>query len=402
MLLASVAALLLVPVAADVTIATWDGSTSSIVWSTEDDPVMGGQSRSTFAVDKADSLGVWSGQVRIVPFLHAAGFCTCRGDGHVPDLSSYKGIAIDLLAVPGKTNITAFQLQFESSDKGANSRGGSFLADFSLTPSAQTQSLFVPFSSFTEDFRGQKIGGPPSLKQLASIVQIGVGAAGTAGNFDVEMKSIVATNSAPAPGPPPSPSPSPSDGTLLVSFVQGRKDEYKWFVVNDPVMGGLSHATFAEDAANEVGVFNGTVAIVPSLKAPGFCNAEARPGLFGQKIPDVSGFLAGGLTYKLASKGPMSVFKAAFGTSTQYNFGSYKADFEVPSTGSIETVFIPFANFSNQWSASTGEPTKKCSEHKEVCPTAKALADIGSVGIWAEGTAGNFHVEISSIAATHA
>ena len=184
-------------------------------------------------------------------------------------------------------NITAFQLQFESSDKGANSRGGSFLADFTLTPSAQTQSLFVPFSSFTEDFRGQKIGGPPSLKQLATIVQIGVGADGTAGNFDVEMKSIVATNSAPAPGPAPGPSPAPSDGKILVSFEQGRKDEYKWFVVNDPVMGGLSRATFTEDAANEVGVFNGTVAIVPSLKAPGFCNAEARPGLFGQKIPDV-------------------------------------------------------------------------------------------------------------------
>ena len=67
----------------------------------------------------------------------------------------------------------------------------------------------------------------------------------------------------------------------------------------------------------------------------------------------------------------MNLFKAAFGTSNQYNFGSYKADFVVPNTGSVETIFIPFANFSNQWSASTGEPTKKCSEHQEVCPTAK-------------------------------
>ena len=84
-----------------------------------------------------------------------------------------------------------------------------------------------------------------------------------------------------------------------------------------------------------------------------------------------SEFLAGGLTYKLASKGPMSVFKAAFGTSTQYNFGSYKADFVVPNSGRAESIFIPFSSFSNQWSPSTGEPTKKCSEHKEVCPTAK-------------------------------
>ena len=34
MMLASVVALLLAPVAADVTIATWDGTPSSIVWST--------------------------------------------------------------------------------------------------------------------------------------------------------------------------------------------------------------------------------------------------------------------------------------------------------------------------------------------------------------------------------
>jgi hypothetical protein len=43
----------------------------------------------------------------------------------------------------------------------------------------------------------------------------------------------------------------------------------------------------------QMGIFNGTVAIVPSLKAPGFCNAEARAGLGEPKFPDVSTYYKG-------------------------------------------------------------------------------------------------------------
>ena len=90
----------------------------------------------------------------------------------------------------------------------------------------------------------------------------------------------------------------------------------------------------------KVGIFNGTVAIVPSLKAPGFCNAEARAGLGEPKFPDVSEYYKGGIVYKIKSTGAMSVFKAAFGTSLEFDFGSYKADFSVPNSGKFETVHI--------------------------------------------------------------
>ena len=61
---------------------------------------------------------------------------------------------------------------------------------------------------------------------------------------------------------------------------------------------------------------------------------------------------------------------------------------------------ITFTSFSNKWSSSTGEPTVRCTpEHKEVCPNAHALATIGSIGIWAEGHAGQFHLELESISA---
>lgn len=49
----------------------------------------------------------------------------------------------------------------------------------------------------------------------------------------------------------------------MISFEEG-DHKYTWFVVNDPVMGGRSKSTFTD--VNGVGIFNGTVAIVPSLK----------------------------------------------------------------------------------------------------------------------------------------
>ena len=51
-----------------------------------------------------------------------------------------------------------------------------------------------------------------------------------------------------------------------------------WAPANDPVMGGRSTSTFKVDADRKLGVWDGSVAIVPFLKAPGFCNLQA-PGL---------------------------------------------------------------------------------------------------------------------------
>lgn len=375
---------------ASLPIAIFDGS-SRLKWETVNDPVMGGQSVSTFSVDQGK--GDWKGQVRIVPFLHAAGFCTLRGSGAIPVLADYKGLEVNVAALP-TTNISKFQLQFSSSDHGVTGRQGSFQADFSLKASGAASTVFIPFSEFIETWRGERVGGAPTSKQLSTLESIGLGTDGIVGNFDLELVSIVATS---GPSPGPTNPPAPSDEVELVTFDQDGKHTYGWIVVNDPVMGGRSRSTFKQESGR--GIFNGTVAIVPQLKAPGFCNAEARPTITKPKIPDVGHMLSGGLLFKMISTGEMNVFKAAFGTSTEYDFGSYKADFTVPSTGQMQEVYIPFKNFSNKWSPSTGEPTIKCSSDRNVCPTARSLGDIGSIGIWAEGTAGDFHVEIVSISA---
>jgi len=165
----------------------------------------------------------------------------------------------------------------------------------------------------------------------------------------------------------------------LVTFNEGDKTNYKWTDLNDPVMGGRSTSTFKVEDGK--GVFDGVCRIVPSLKAPGFCNAEARPTI-GEQMPDASAFIDGGLEIELISTGNLTQFKAAFGNKAEFNFGSYKADFVV--TQGPNLVRIPFTSFSNKWSSSTGEPTVKCSpEHKSVCPTAHSLSTLGSVGVWA-------------------
>ena len=50
-----------------VVLATFDGSATDHKWHVTNDPVMGGQSKSTFAVE--DGVGKFSGKCAVVPFL---------------------------------------------------------------------------------------------------------------------------------------------------------------------------------------------------------------------------------------------------------------------------------------------------------------------------------------------
>merc|ERR1712190_613976 len=59
---------------------------------------------------------------------------------------------------------------------------------------------------------------------------------------------------------------------------------FKFAELNDPVMGGKSTGTWEVDASHKVGVFDGEVVNVPSLKAPGFIKAAADAKYF----PDAS------------------------------------------------------------------------------------------------------------------
>merc|ERR1711990_1003745 len=75
-------------------LATFDGNKgSTFVWEAVNDPVMGGQSYGNFSVDDIRKVAIWEGEVKIVPFLHAPGFCNAQapGLGHTASFPSADG-----------------------------------------------------------------------------------------------------------------------------------------------------------------------------------------------------------------------------------------------------------------------------------------------------------------------
>merc|ERR1719487_999761 len=182
-----------------------------------------------------------------------------------------------------------------------------------------------------------------------------------------------------------------SADTLSLARFDGSSADFKWVEENDPVMGGVStNCTFTKDGANSVAAFVGTVEIVPSLKAPGFC--FARTMTTKSQFADASAFTH--LDIEYTSTVAYAGFKAAFAADTLIpQFQSFKADFNVTAGSGVAS--IPFSAFSNKWDAATGEPTK----HSP--PTAKNLRDISQLQVWAEGVQGPFNLQIKEIRASN-
>jgi len=177
-------------------------------------------------------------------------------------------------------------------------------------------------------------------------------------------------------------------------------------------MGGLSTSSWAVHGA--VAVWNGTVKVVPSLRAPGFCTAATWDGMgITARFPDVSAFTH--LLLRVRSRtAAYAGFKVSFAANTlNPQFKSFKADFALAPTSDWQLVAIPFVpGFSNDWSPYDGEcggkdPTGRthecCSkESPKVCASKRDLAAISQVGLWAEGHAGAFHLEVDRIGAGNA
>jgi len=191
----------------------------------------------------------------------------------------------------------------------------------------------------------------------------------------------------------------------------------KWSVMNDPVMGGQSHSTYI--AKETVGNFTGLCAIVPFLKAPGFCKIATTHGWFEKpRFADASAFIDGALYLSVRTSTPSyKGYKVAFSAKNvtrprpgMHHAGpSFKADFSIAAGIDFQTIKIPFNHFSVDWSEFTGECSTKdptgeqhvccSSEHPEVCPKDYHLAQLTGFEIWAEGVEGNFSIELQSIGA---
>ena len=197
---------------------------------------------------------------------------------------------------------------------------------------------------------------------------------------------------------------------ITLAAFDGTTPDVKFVELNDPVMGGQSTGTWKVDSSSKVGVFDGTVNDVPSLKAPGFIKAAADA-----TFPDASAALAGDLVLTLRSSTPAyKGFRVSFasgtvspqyscagGGSIPFSRGCFKAPFTVPESSGDDfvTVRVPFHSFSDKWSPSTGAQTTTCAQDADVCPTAAALSGIKRVEVWAEGVDGHVHLELQSIVA---
>jgi len=194
------------------------------------------------------------------------------------------------------------------------------------------------------------------------------------------------------------------DGSVQTSF-----DFKKYGEGNRPASSGTWRV---EDG---YGVFDGEVHAEWSgdyAGWPGLIRASAE-GAF----PDASMALGGALILTVRSTTPdYSGFRVSFGSTEKWSAekacggdlgpikgrGCYKANFRVPAGGDFVAVRIPFSDFSDFWLHGSGELYKTCAEDKKACPTAKTLASIKRIELWAEGVSGPAHLEVKSIAVSPA
>ena len=83
-----------------------------------------------------------------------------------------------------------------------------------------------------------------------------------------------------------------------------------------------------------------------------------------------------------------------------FSRGCYKAPFSAAAVASDDftEIRIPFTSFSDIWSPATGEILTTCEEDADACLSdASKLGAIQAIEVWAEGVAGDQHLEIESI-----
>ena len=178
------------------------------------------------------------------------------------------------------------------------------------------------------------------------------------------------------------------------------KPMHSYKQMNDPVMGGESTGTFKIE--NGVGIFDGKVVDVPKLKAPGFITFATSDGFFSSKsYPDISSCKSFTITAKASNdyKGYRVSFGNAHPSGGKFFAYGYKANFQ-PTVGEFGTISIDFDSFTDLWDDATGNAIKTCKEDSQYCPDEKTLKNIKTFSIWAEGVAGDVHLEIKSVGAT--
>lgn len=174
-------------------------------WKEMNDPVMGGKSTGTFAIE--NGVGAFLGEVVDVPFLQAPGFIQARTvdrAAHYPDLRACQGLQLTLTS--DHPEYQGYRFSFGH----AHPPDGKFFAfgyktSFQVAAADSTttqQTIVLPFHGFTDlwdDATGEPIqtcqDAPqycPTPQALQRLGEMAVWAEGVAGSASLHLHSIAA------------------------------------------------------------------------------------------------------------------------------------------------------------------------------------------------------------------
>jgi len=180
---------------------------------------------------------------------------------------------------------------------------------------------------------------------------------------------------------------------ILATFGASDATYRTWKQQNDPVMGGASSGKFT--VSDGVGTMEGTCAIIPRLKVPGFIKTSTSA-----RFADVSSCT--GIELDVRSETAYTGYRFDFGNDAsscgKFFARGYKAPFTAP-VGEFGKVQIPFNEFSRCWDDGSGEILKSCADDASQCPTQARLQDLQALSIWAEGIEGDVKIDVRSVGA---
>jgi len=194
-----------------VQLVTFDGAPATTFSFVElNDPVMGGLSTGTWAVNATARAGVFDGEVVDVPSLQAPGFIKAAADGSFPDASSAADGDLVLEVRTTTPEYGGFRVAFASGTLSAAyacAGGGSiplsrgcFKASFSVPAGDDFSSVRIPLRAFSDKWSpatgkqtatcAQDSDVCPTAAKLAKIVRLEIWAEGALGRAHLEVKSI--------------------------------------------------------------------------------------------------------------------------------------------------------------------------------------------------------------------
>lgn len=168
-------------------------------WEAMNDPVMGGKSHSSVSIE--NGMGIFDGEVVDVPFLHAPGFITMRGNGSegtFPDVSSCDAIQ---LVISASEPYKGYRISFGERHVPGNRFARGYKADFDAPKEMGT--VTIPFDQFTvrwDDATGDAVvtcqedeNFCPDTKTLKDMKTLSLWGEGVSGRVHLEIESISAT-----------------------------------------------------------------------------------------------------------------------------------------------------------------------------------------------------------------